>query len=79
MDTIRAKPNFDNIPHFTIILKFDQWIRSTIFTQLLNRLIRMFYDRGERILNITIDSFGFTSPYACQYYSWRTDKTKNGS
>jgi len=76
MDSIRTRIHLDNVPQFTTILKFGQWIRSTIFTRLLNRLIRMVYDWGERIPRTAIDSFRFTSLYATHYYSWRTGKIR---
>lgn len=62
------------IMHFTIIQKFGQRIQSLTLSRLLNLLMKMFNNRGEKIPSTAIDSSGFTSSYASHYYSWRNGK-----
>jgi hypothetical protein len=77
MDSLREKIQLDEIPHFTTILKFCQWIRSSTFIHLLNRLMKLFNDLDEKIACTAIDSSGFTSSYTSYYYSWSNGKTRN--
>jgi hypothetical protein len=61
MDTVRQMIDLKEVPHFTTIQKFCHRIKSFIFTRLLNRLMKLLYDWGERIPCTAIDSSGFTS------------------
>ena len=58
---------------FSTINKFRSRIGSSLFTRLLNRCMRHFYERCDRISCTAIDSSGFNSSYVSHYYSWRSD------
>ncbi|OPY38904.1 MAG: hypothetical protein A4E35_00130 [Methanoregula sp. PtaU1.Bin051] len=58
MDSLREKIHLDQVPHFTTIHKFCHRIRSFTFTRLLNRLMKLFYDWGEKIPCTAVDSSG---------------------
>lgn len=68
--------HLDEAPHFTMIQKFRQVIRSFFLTRLLNRFMKVLYYWGERIHLTVINSSGFTSYYSNHYYSWKTGKDK---
>ena len=63
MDSLGEKIRLDEVPHFTTVQKFCQQIRSSTFNRLLNRFMKMFYERGDKIPYTTIDSSGLTSSY----------------
>jgi len=76
MNTLREKIQLEEVPNFTTLHKFCQRIRSSLFVRLLTPLMKMFYDRGERVSGTTLDLTGFISSYASHYYSLRFGKTR---
>jgi len=76
MDRIKQQIALDQVPHYTTCQKFSSRIGPHILTKLLNRLSKLFYERGEQIPDTGIDSSGFTLSYASCYYSFRTNKTR---
>ena len=69
MDFFREKIQLKEVPHFTTLQNFCHRFKSLFFHRLLNHLVKMFYDWGERIPCTAIGSSGFTSSYASHYYS----------
>ncbi len=45
-------------------------ISSIVITKILKQTLALFYSQGEIIPMTAIESLGFTSPYASQYYSY---------
>jgi hypothetical protein len=79
MDTIKQKIQLKEVPHFTTIQKFCHLIKSFAFTMLLNRLMKLFYDWGERIPNNAIDLFWFTIPMLATIIHGEQERQGNGS
>lgn len=48
MDSLRENIHLNEVPHFTTIHRFCQWIRSSTFSQGLNRLTKMLCEWGKR-------------------------------
>jgi hypothetical protein len=61
MEELKARIQLNEVPHFTTLQQFSQRIDSISFNRLLNKLIKLFYEWGERISCTAIDSTGFTS------------------
>jgi len=56
IDSFREKTQLDEVPLFSTITQFSRWIRLLTFTRLFNRLTTLFYNLGEKISCVTIDS-----------------------
>jgi uncharacterized protein YjgD (DUF1641 family) len=56
MDFLKEKIQLDQVPQFTTIQKFCQRFNSFTLTRLLNWLMKMFDDRGEKIPCTAVDS-----------------------
>jgi hypothetical protein len=79
MDPIREKIQLDKIPNFTTIQKFYHRIRSFTFSLLLNRLMKMFYDWGERILLLLSIRPGSPAPTPATTIHGEPVRLENGS
>jgi len=69
MSTLKEQIHLGEIPHFTTLNKYCQRLNSITLNRLLHRLMKMFYDWGEKISCTAVDSSGFTSCFASHYYS----------
>lgn len=76
MSKVKKALGLDQVLHFTTLQKFVSRIPSFFFNLILNKTLKLFYSRGEKIKVNTIDATGFTCSYASHYYSQRIEKLR---
>jgi len=76
LSPIRETIKLKVVPHFTTLQKFLTRIPSLTFRIILNNVIRILHQKGDKIRITSIDSTGFTSSYASHYYSKRINKIR---
>jgi len=76
LSPIRETIKLKVVPHFTTLQKFLTRIQSLTFRIILNNVIRILHQNGDKIRITSIDSTGFTSSYASHYYSKRINKLR---